>query len=397
MKRSSIFALASIFLLASCGGNAPQATSSSIASSESSVAASSSEEKANQTTFYDGDKVLYTKPINANGYVGNPGTPLKKNFVFDGWKDADGNDFDFSMKAPSKLFAKWVLYEGLDDDEKLERYIHRIQELCPVVSETRGYVETAYQYAVAEGVFTSIDIFNAKRYADYTVITNHYYPKICYVEDDLSDEEKRLGLTIDDVNKKNQTLTVQEHYASGKLTTIYDFNELHENHDAADKDGKEIVSIKDAQVDTALSIDFASYFMGWANQLVGLIRNHSMTCIPSYDEDMVIDSDFYYITPMNVSTLDCDSIGATFGFAYAFTYESNGHYVTSFYSSEGNFAFVNGKIRHCQVQKQYMSFLDGDGLEAVTSLSVFDFNDVDDYPRYEGTLLDPADYDLLED
>ncbi len=400
MKSVRVLLLASSFLLASCGGNAPTETSSTVSATSISTTASTAtttSEVSNTVTFYDDDKVLYTKTSNADGYVGNPGTPLKKNYVFDGWKDENGKDFDFSMKAPAKLFAKWVLYEGLQDDEKLERYIARIQELCPTVSETRGYVESAYQYSVAEGVFTSVDVFTARRYADYTVITDHYFPKVCYVEDDLSDEERRLGLTMDEVNAKNKTLTVQEHYASGNLTTIYDYNEMHEKHDASDKDGKEIIAVKDAQIDMTLSIDFASYFMGWANQLVGLMRNASMVALPYFDENTVISDDFYYITPLNVSTLDCDSIGATFGFAYAITYESNDHFITNFYSSEGNFAFVNGKIRHCQVEKSQMSFIDGDALYSVMSLSVFDFNDVDDYPRFEGTLLDPADYDLYEE
>ena len=404
MTSKSIMLVLSAVSLVSCGASSStegfSLSSSPAASSEVSTieASSSGEEVKKQVTFFDGDTVLYTVPI-VNGSVKDPGTPYKKNFVFDGWEDKDGNLYDFEDVPPTELYARWVIFDELSDVEKLSKYINRIVELCPIVSETRGYIETAYQWAIVEGVYTSIDVFAARRYDDWIVITDHYYPKVCYINADLSEEEQRLGLTIDDVNAKNHTLTVQETYEGGDLTTIYDYNEAHANYDINNEDGKIVESVKGDAIDTRLKIDFASYFMGWANQLLVLMQ-YGWGLIPYevYDEESEFDGNFYYIKPLNVSLINPREVGFSFSFAYAYTYEgSSGNYVTNLYESEGSVAFVDGKIRHCQVEKTLMNFIDGEATYYEASLSAFDFDSVDDYPEYQGELLDPKNYDLYED
>ena len=251
MNKKPILVCFGALLLSACGGNPAESSSLTSVTSDATSDASttSSEPISNKVRFYDGDQLLYTLD-KKDGYVSDPGTPLKKNYVFDGWKDKDGNDFSFEMKAPDELFAKWVIYQNLTDEQKLEKYINRVVEYCPLVYQTRGHIETAYQYSFMEGVYTSLDVFTATRYDNFIVITDHYFPKVCYVNDDLSEEEQRLGLTIDEVNAKNKTLTVQETYSNGRLTSIYDYNEMHESYDAGNEDGKEIVSISDDQIDT---------------------------------------------------------------------------------------------------------------------------------------------------
>ena len=59
---------------------------------------------------------------------------------------------------------------------------------------------------------------------------------------------------------------------------------------------------------------------------------------------------------------------------------------------QGGMAFKDGKIVHCQVEKVLGMYVDGELLMIVTSENTYDFDEVEEYPEYQGTLLNPDDY-----
>ena len=357
---------------------------------------SSEQGDGSTTTFYQNldagdDTILYVE-TKEGGLVQNPGTPLVNRFVFDGWYETrvGGERFDFSYEAPSALYAHWVVYSDLSDAEKLSRYITRIQEMCPLVSETRAHVESVIAYGTAENPFYTVDNFEARRYEGVTEI-RHYYPKVCYSEADLSSEEIAAGKTVDEVNAQNLTLLEQDYYEDGRYYAFYDYNETHASADSSSKDGKDIIACSEALGNSYLSIDFSSYFMGWAGQLAYLLENNpAMTPNNAITEDFGNNS--YWIKEMNVSTLDDTKSSGAFGFAYTYSQNTDqGMTWTTLYQSTAEFAVVDGEIRHCQVSKIMNQYLDGSALLSVESVSLFDFNSVESLPPFEGERFSPSD------
>lgn len=359
---------------------------------------SSSLTKFHQNIVSGDSTILYELPKDNEGKVDAPAVPLYKNYVFDGWytSPSGGEAFDFDNPAPSDLYAHWVVYQDLSDAEKLSRYILRIQDLCPKTVSTRGYVESAVQYSTAEGIFTSVDIFRAKRYSDITVI-DHYYPKVCDSEADLSEEEKAAGYSVEDINAKNLTLTEQDFYQGGSFYTICNYNELHASYDSGNPDGKYVSKGNESQVDSFLSIDFSAYFMGYLSQLSGALSSEDSAMEPVSSLDQEFGNNSYYIQGVNVSTLDETAESGAFAFAYTMsTATTSGNLWTELIQSTAEFAIVNGKILHCQVQKMISYYIDGDCLMYLTSLSVFDFETGEAYPVYEGERYIPSDYPTYE-
>lgn len=356
------------------------------------------------TTFHQnivsGDStVLFEVKKDAEGKVSAPAVPLYKNYVFDGWYPSPkgGERFDFSTPAPSDLYAHWVVYGDLSDGEKLTRYISRIQDLCPLVSSTRGYVETAVQYSTAEGIFTSVDILRAKRYQDITVI-DHYYPKVCDSSSDLSNEEIQAGYTPEQINEKNRTLTEQDFFENGNFYTIFDYNETHPNFDSGSQDGKYVSKGKEDEVDAFLNIDFSSYFMGYLSRLAGLVNAEDSPMAPVSSLNEEFGNNSYWISEVNVSALDETKESGAFAFAYTSSAQmTSGNLWTELIQSSVEFALVNGKILHAQVSKMVSYYVDGDCMMYSNSLSVFDFEACEAYLPFEGERFSPASYPTYEE
>ncbi|MGN1261702.1 MAG: hypothetical protein ACI4UT_01370 [Candidatus Enteromonas sp.] len=353
-------------------------------------------EGENKTTFYQnldaGDETVLYVVDQVEGKVENPGTPLVNRFVFDGWYEEreGGERFDFSSAAPASLYAHWVVYSDLTDAEKLSRYVTRIQDMCPLVSETRAHVESVIAYSTAESPFYTVDNFVAKRYEGVTEI-RHYYPKVCYSEADLSSEEVAAGKSVEEVNAANLTLLEQDFYEDGKFYAFYDYNELHPNASSGQEDGKDVIACSEAIGESYLSIDFSSYFMGWASQLAYLLKNNpAMSPNNSVSEDFGNNS--YWIKEMNVSTLDDTKSSGAFAFAYTYSQDTEqGMTWTTLYQSTAEFAIVDGKIRHCQVSKIMNQYLDGSALMSLQSVSLFDFDSVEALAPFEGERFSPGD------
>ena len=398
MKKTTLL-LGLAALLAGC-------TNTPIDSTDASkpVNPGSSEVLGPKTKFYQNidssdETVLYEVEIK-NGLVSDPGFPLYKHYAFDGWYTdrVGGERFDFESAAPAALYAHWSVYEDLSDAEKVGRFVSRIVSLCPKTSETRGKVETSAQYpSVTSDQYVTEDNFTAHRYKDLVTI-DHYYPKVCYSEADLTANEKAAGKTVESVNAENLLVREQDTVDDDIFYQIFQYNTRHAQYQVSDKDGKYMEDVTGRSYESIMSIDFAAYFMGWANQLSMILAKNekSMQKVNQLATEYTAGygQNTYCIAGLDVSTLDATKSGATFSFAYTYSVEGqSGNVMTMMYQVQAGIAFIDGKIRHCQVEKIYNIYVDGEPEQLSTSESNYDFNSVEEYPEYDGVRLKPSDFE----
>ena len=359
-------------------------------------------------TFYrnltNADDEIYETVETVNGKLARPNIdPTVKNFCFDGWfaSKEGGEEYQFSPASivPSELYAHWTVYSSLNPAQKVKRFIDKIDSLNPNSSSTYADTDSTIQYAISDTIFTSKDIFVANRYKENIVETRHYYPAYCLDENDFTEDQRNRHLTVEEANKENEYLLVQDQLVDTNFYSIYDYNENHSSYDPNDgkDDGKTVTKVDLNKIDSYLDIGFSAYFLGIPSTLqAALASGKTMKEVTVLDQEA--DGDWYYIADINPTIIDASSSGSSFSLSYCLSSStSNGNIVTYLYSTSAEIAFVEGEIRHCQVSKQIYYAIDGDVQMAISSVSNYDFNSVEEFPSFDGTTLNIDDYPTYQD
>lgn len=403
MKKSILFFLSLPCLLASCAGNNPGQGSSQ---GEDQSTPSTVEPGVERTiTLYrnltsDDTTVLGELKVNAAGFVEEPIEPVVKKYVFQGWYDQKegGNPFYFTTVAPKALYAHWTMAIDMTDAELVKAYQDKVQRLCPNVGHVQADVDTSIIYAVApDKVFGGTSHIEANRYKNATILKT-YSPSYYASDADLSEDQIKAGHTAEELNALNLWSTEQDTLdEDNNFIQITTYNTTNPNYNSENTDYKNVTKLTQDKPDTALDIDFSAFFMGYVNQLYGYLKaGKQMTKIGTLQTDTV--GDYYYMAGIDVTTLDPSQVGQNFAYAYMVnTTTSSGSTVGYEYVVQGGMAFKDGKIVHCQVEKMMGYYVDGSLMMLVTTENTYDFDEVAEYPEYQGTLLNPDDYPLESD
>ncbi len=400
MNKTPFFLLALPLLLISCAGNPGSGSSPSASDGEASSQLGSNDAVKKTITLYrnltqSDSTVLGELTVNAAGFVEEPLEPVQKGFVFQGWYDAKdgGNPFYFNSVAPKALYAHWRMAADMTDAELVKAYQDKVQRCCPKVGHISANVTTQIQYAIApDHVFGGTTHTEGYRYSNATILKNYspnYYPS----DADLTPEQIQAGHTAAELNEKNLWSTEQDTLdEENNFYRIVTFNPSNPSYSPENEDYKEVTKLTQDKPDTALNIDFSAFFMGYVNTLYGYLKsNKSMTKVGTIPFDTY--GDFYYMAGIDVTTLDPSQVGQNFSYSYlATSTSSSGNSVGTEVMVQGGMAFKDGKIVHCQVEKVLGMYVDGELLMIVTSENTYDFDEVEEYPEYQGTLLNPDDY-----
>lgn len=400
MKKSILLILALPCLLASCARN-PGGSSGQ--GGEDDSAPTTVEPGVGKTiTLYrnltsDDTTVLGELKVNAAGFVEEPIEPVVKKYVFQGWYDQKegGNPFYFTSVAPKALYAHWTAAIEMSDAELVKAYQDKVQRLCPTVGHVQADIETSLIYAVApDNVFGGTSHLEANRYQNATILKT-YSPSYYASDADLSEDQIKAGHTAEELNAQNLWSTEQDTLdGENNFIQITTYNTSNPSYDSANTDYKTVTKLAQDKPDTALDIDFSAFFMGYVNQLYGYLKvGKQMTKIGTLQTDTA--GDYYYMAGIDVTTLDPSQVGQNFAYAYMVnSTTSSGSVVGYEYIVQGGMAFKNGKIVHCQVEKMMGYYVDGSLMMLVTTENTYDFDEVEEYPEYQGTLLNPDDYPL---
>lgn len=403
MKKSILFFLSLPCLLASCAGNNPGQDSSQ---GEDQSTPSTVEPGVERTiTLYrnltsDDTTVLGELKVNAAGFVEEPIEPVVKKYVFQGWYDQKegGKPFYFTTVAPKALYARWTMAIDMTDAELVKAYQDKVQRLCPNVGHVQADVDTSIMYAVApDKIFGGTSHIEANRYQNATILKT-YSPSYYASDADLSEDQIKAGHTAEELNALNLWSTEQDTLdEDNNFIQITTYNTTNPNYNSENTDYKNVTKLTQDKPDTALDIDFSAFFMGYVNQLYGYLKaGKQMTKIGTLQTDTV--GDYYYMAGIDVTTLDPSQVGQNFAYAYMVnTTTSSGSTVGYEYVVQGGMAFKDGKIVHCQVEKMMGYYVDGSLMMLVTTENTYDFDEVAEYPEYQGTLLNPDDYPLESD
>lgn len=406
MKKTPIFLLALPLLLVSCA-NSPAESSEpgSLAPEDSSARVDSGESVQRTITLYrnltSGDTTtLGELTVNAAGFVEEPADPIAKGHVFQGWYDEKegGNPFYFTGVAPKALYAHWRLAVDMTDAELVKAYQDKIQRACPKVGHISANVETQIQYAIApDRIFGGTTHIEGYRYSNATILKN-YSPDYYRSDADLTEEQKAAGHTAEELNAKNLWSTEQDTLdENNNFYQITVYNKSNPSYDSENEDYKQVTKLTQDKPDTALDIDFSSYFMGYVNTLYGYLKSgRTMTKSGTLEADTY--GDYYYMGGLDVTTFDPSQVGENFGYSFLVTSKSSsGYSVGTEVLVQGGMAFKNGKIVHCQVEKVLGYYVEGELQMIVTSENTYDFDEVEEYQEYQGELLNPDDYPLSSD
>ena len=401
-KLTPILLLSSALLLSSCtqggGQNSGDTTSSDGQTTSSEVI-------ANKVLLYmntsSTDASVYKElSPNGAGFVEEPLEPVSANRVFQGWftEREGGNPFYFNAAAPSALYAHWTLLADMTDAEIVKEYQDKVQRYCPLVGHVQADIETQLWYANAsDRIFTGKSHLEANRYTDITILKN-YSPDYYASDDDLTEEQKKAGHTAEELNAQNLWSTEQDTLDESNIFyQVITYNTSNPSYESANTDYKVVTALTQDKPDTALNIDFSSYFMGYINQLYGYLKaGKKMQRLSGLSTEYV--GDYYYISEIDPSKLDSSQLGQTFAYAYMVNNQTSSGYTVGYeYVVSGGMAFSNGKIVHCQVEKVIGYYVDGEMQMMVTTENTFDFDPVDKYEEYSGTRLNPDDYPLESD
>lgn len=400
-KFTAILLLSASLLLSSCSQGGGQ--SSGDASSNDPL--SSSEIIANKVLLYmntsSTDVAVYKElSPNAAGFVSEPIEPVSSNRVFLGWftQREGGNPFYFNAAAPSALYAHWELMADMTDAEIVKEYQDKVQRYCPLVGHVQADIETQVWYANAsDKVFTGTSHLEANRYSDITILKT-YSPDYYATDDDLTEDQKKAGHTAEELNAQNLWSVEQDTLDdSNNFYQVITYNTKNPSYDSYNTDYKIVTQLTQDKPDTALNIDFSSYFMGYINQLYGYLKaGKKMQRLSALSNDYV--GDYYYITEIDPSKLDASQLGQTFAYAYMVNSQTSSGYTVGYeYVVSGGMAFSNGKIVHCQVEKVIGYYVDGEMQMMVTTENTFDFDPVEKYADFTGDRLNPDDYPLESD
>ncbi len=403
-KLTPILLLSGALLLSSCTQGGGQASSEASSSSPSS-SSPSSEVITNKVRLYlnvsSTDLTVYKElSPNAAGFVEEPIEPVSANRVFQGWytEREGGNPFYFNSAAPSSLYAHWTLMADLTDAQIVKEYQDKVQRYCPLVGHVQADIETQLWYANAsDRVFTGKTHLEAYRYTDITILKN-YSPDYYATDDDLTEDQKKAGHTAEELNAENLWSTEQDTLdENNNFYQVVTYNTRNPNYESSNTDYKAVTALTQDKPETALNIDFSSYFMGYINQLYGYLKaGKQMQRLANLSTSYV--GDYYYISEIDPSQLDASQLGQTFAYAYMVNNQTSSGYTVGYeYVVSGGMAFSNGKIVHCQVEKVIGYYVDGEMQMMITTENTFDFDPVDKYEEYSGARLNPDDYPLESD
>lgn len=390
--------------LTSCGENKTNSTPNNSNSNNSTINSSNidSNNKENSTKFIINapgkENEIYT---NISKDKTDPSHPIIKGYVFDGWytDKEDGKKCDFTKeKQPSEVYGHWRKYDDLTDAEKLEAFIKTLKDYSGKVNHTEANESISYQSALSQNVYAGKDFFFADRYETTFVNTEHYTPYYAETDEDIYEEDKQYS--IDEVNKMNHRITVQDFYEDKTLYSIGKFDKDYRNYDSTSmKDGYSKQKMKATKANENLSIGFESYFLGYPNQLLAYMQDEDHEFYEANDiaGDVEKEGDYYYFENIDLTGIDpYTSKGIDFQIGFAVSTTKNDYTLTTIYQGSAGIAFKDGKIANCNMQKAIATALSGSVLEVYSYSTNYYFEQGDINREFTGTKFDLKDFEELE-
>lgn len=399
--------LALIPLLASCSGTStPSSKPSDV--SKPSIPSSLPDSTSNKSDVVD-DKTKFVINApgkeedtyqNVSGDDKNPSHPAISGYVFEGWysEKEGGRKIDFSKTSPKVCYGHWTEYDQLTAAEKLEYFINTLTEFSGDVVHTEGDETIAYQSALAEGVYTGSDYFFADRYEGTFVNFDHYTPYYARIEEDIAEDDR--SFTVEQVNKMNHRIQVQDFYQDGYVYSVGKFDSNYRDYDDKNMtDGYTKSKMNLAKATSYLSIGYESYFLGYPSQLLTYMqKNHEFYEASTINGDQDREGDYYYFKNIDLTGVDpYTSTGLDFEIGFAVSSTSGDYSMTTVYSATSGIAFSKGKIAHCNMTKVIGTALNNELLEVYSYSSTYDFEQGDLNRSYNGVKFRLEDFDELEE
>ncbi len=404
MKFKKYLPLLLIPFLTGCNDTTNNSVPSNNSNSQDSTKTSLSKEDE-----VKGTKFIVNAPGKENDIYTNiskdksdPSHPIIKGYVFDGWytEKEEGKKCDFTSDVEPKVaYGHWRKYDDLTDAEKLEAFILTLKDYSGTVNHTEANESVSYQSALSQNVYAGKDFFFADRYETTFVNTEHYTPYYAETEEDIYDEDKNYS--IDEVNKLNHRITVQDFYDDKTLYSVGKFDKDYRNYDSINmKDGYSKQKMKLSKAKENLSIGFESYFLGYPNQLLTYMQDDDHEFYEANDigGDLGKEGDYYYFENIDLTDVDpYNSKGIDFQIGFAISTTKNDYTFTTVYQGSAGIAFKNGKIANCNMQKVIATALGGSYLEVYSYSTSYYFEQGDINREFNGTKFDIKDFEEYQD
>ena len=287
-----------------------------------------------------------------------PEEPNRRDYVFEGWYldeecSEKYKDFGKELTKDLTLYASWSSYEDLKDNEKIDKFIEKIQKYSGKVGKTTVEAEGIERYYTpADQAFPTYQKIEYNRYSDITTIDYYNDENVKYAE---------------------KQFFYEDDYFYGVYSDI-------ENNGSNNEVSK--APFSEEKIDKTLNIDFMSLFGSLFTTLSSQIKNGS-----SYDE---IDYDFTF----NYTHMDPKQVNYTFSINY-YTYLENIDFgaVEEIYMMEFGFTFINGMISKSKIIQQYMLGIQGEVQYAIEDNIEATFELVDQYKTFDGERFNPSEFE----
>lgn len=271
------------------------------------------------------NKVYMNKIVFEDTLLSRPEDPNRRDYVFDGWyyEEECINRFIAFNQAVSEditLYAKWYDYNELTDDQKIDRFIEKLDKVSGKVVNTSTIYESAeVYYTPQEAVFNFYEKRDYNRYKDITTVD--YY----------SETDEKFA-------------TQQFSYNDVCLYNIYQDIEGEGKNNS-----KKTIPLDTEKIENHLSIGFTNLNCFVLKQLSSLIKDNYFTSKEDYSFDC------------NYTHLDARELNYTFTCEYMINeFNEQMGSLQRMYVMEATVSFVNGEIKRSRVVEEFGLGIEGE-------------------------------------
>ncbi len=328
------------------------------------VACNNEVEKKTITYYYnDPENTVYqTQQLAVNEGLIEPEEPNRKDLVFDGWYlDKEGKNafegFNKPITEDLTLYASWYDYDDLEDYEKIQKFIDKLQSAEGNVSAvTQRISGTQRYYTPVDYLFPIGETQTYHRYEDILTVDKYSLEdakEVLYEQQQFFyDQDNFYSLTKDIENSGRD---------DAKVTSKYNKN----------------------KVETFLNIGFTQMSFACLRTVLDVAENGASHTQQIYDISGLNYTDF---------SLTDNSYEFSFDYIQDDYSEELGAYVTQVFQYEVGVSFLNKKISRSNVREKYIFAIDDEAWQVADTYVKSEYTITDKYEAYSGTRFNPDDF-----
>lgn len=309
---------------------------------------------------YDVENDVYLNQIvKSEQVLLEPSEPNRIDYVFDGWYEDETclekfTKFDEVLEQDITLYASWIPYESIEDYEKIDRFINKINDLSGNVCKA-DIVESGVEryYSPTDFTYPFYQEMEYNRYQDITTVD--YY----------------------DEGRNNKVASQQYFYQNGFLYNIFnDIEESGKNNEV------QKAPIEEEELASYIDIDFISLFGSLLERLSTQLKE-------GYSSDE-LDYEF----TLNYTRVNEYDLTYSFELNY-YTYQETIDLgaVEEIYMMDFGLTFVNGMIKRSTVTQQYMFGIQGEVQYLIEDTLNASYELCDGYQNFQGQKYNPSDFE----